>query len=218
MQAITRLCTRAILISRGGVQHDGPAAETAAKYLLSSVRTSAQRLWPDALAAPGDGLVRLREIRVRNESGDTVDSIDVRRSVGIEMVYDVLEDGHVLVPSLQIHNGSGTCLFTTHDLDPAWRGRARSRGTVTSVAWIPGNLLAEGLLLVSPSIATSHPPKNHVYCRDAIAFNVVESFEGDSARGNWDGAMPGLVRPLLKWTTQTAAAATVHSGSNARPQ
>jgi len=218
MQAITRLCSRAILISRGGVQHDGPAAETAGKYLLASVRTSAQRLWPDAQVAPGDGLVRLREIRVRDESGETVDSIDIRRSVGIEMVYDVLEEGHVLVPALQIHNGSATCLFTTHDLDPAWRGRPRSRGTVTSVAWIPGNLLAEGLLLVSASIGTSHPPKNHVFSRDAVAFHVVDSFEADSARADWDGPMPGVVRPLLKWTTQTAAATTVPSARNANPQ
>jgi lipopolysaccharide transport system ATP-binding protein len=217
MQAITRLCTRAILISRGGVQHDGPAAETAGKYLLASVGTSAQRVWPDALTAPGNGLVRLREIRVRDESGETVDSIDIRRSVGIEMVYDVLEDGHVLVPSLQIHNGSGSCLFTTRDLDPAWMGRARSRGRVTSLAWIPGNLLAEGLLLVSPSIGTSHPPKNHVYSRDAIAFHVIDSFEPDSARGDWPGPMPGVVRPLLKWTTQTAAATSVPSVRNSNP-
>ena len=210
MQAVTRLCTRAILISRGGVQHDGPAAETAGKYLLGSVGTSAERVWPDPVKAPGDGLVRLRELRVRNESGESVDSIDIRHSVGIEMVYDVLQEGHVLVPALQIHNGSSTCLFASRDLDPAWRGRARPRGRFTSVAWIPGNLLAEGLLVVSASIGTPHPPKNRFYCRDAIAFNVVDSFESDSARGDWDGPMPGVVRPLLKWTTQSSPATSVH--------
>jgi lipopolysaccharide transport system ATP-binding protein len=37
---------------------------------------------------------------------------------------------------------------------------------------------------------------------------VADSLEGDSARGDWTGHMPGVMRPMLKWTTrysQTAA-------------
>ena len=32
---------------------------------------------------------------------------------------------------------------------------------------------------------------------------VKDSLEGDSARGDWTGHMPGVVRPMLRWTTQT---------------
>src|ERR1051325_6277626 len=46
MAAITRLCQRAILISHGVIQKDGPAAEVASAYLSSSLRTSAERSWP----------------------------------------------------------------------------------------------------------------------------------------------------------------------------
>jgi lipopolysaccharide transport system ATP-binding protein len=38
---------------------------------------------------------------------------------------------------------------------------------------------------------------------NAVAFQVVDSFEGDSARGDWPGKFRGVVRPMLKWTTQT---------------
>ena len=35
-----------------------------------------------------------------------------------------------------------------------------------------------------------------------IAFHVVDSLEGDTARGDFTKKLEGLIRPLLKWTTQ----------------
>ncbi len=145
MQAITRLCTRALLISHGGIQYDGPASETAGKYLLQSASTPADRTWPEITTAPGDDVVRLRGIRVRDEAGATIESIDIRRPFGVEFTYEVTADAPRLDPSVIFHNESGMCVFLTQDLDPAWRGRRRPLGTYTNVAWIPGNLLSEGL-------------------------------------------------------------------------
>jgi lipopolysaccharide transport system ATP-binding protein len=197
MQAITRLCSRAILISQGGIQHDGPAAETAGRYLMASLNTTAESVWSELLSAPGNEVARLRKVRVRDESGCTVDTIDIRRTFGIEVVFEVLEEGHSLVPALELYNEAGTCVFLTSDLS---NDAPRPRGTVTAVAWIPGNLLSDGLLLVTVHLSTMRPLRNHVFARDAVAFHVVDSFAPDSARGDWDGPIPGVVRPLLKWT------------------
>jgi lipopolysaccharide transport system ATP-binding protein len=41
----------------------------------------------------------------------------------------------------------------------------------------------------------------HFFERDAVAFQVVDSLDGDSARGEFAGPIPGIIRPLLKWTT-----------------
>jgi lipopolysaccharide transport system ATP-binding protein len=204
MQAITRLCTRAVLISHGGIQHDGPAVETAGKYLMASVKTSAERVWREPLSAPGDGVARLRKVRVRDESGCTVDAVDIRRTFGIEMVFEVLEEGHTLIPALELYNESGACVFLTSDLDPVSTSKLRPRGTVSAVAWIPGNLLSEGLLLVTVFLSTTRPLKSHFHQRDAVAFHVVDTLAPGSARGDWDGPIPGVVRPLLKWTNHAA--------------
>src|ERR1700704_715536 len=67
MDAVTRLCQRAILVSQGVIQKDGSAAEVAGAYLLSSLRTTAERTWPSAESAPGNNVVRLRSVRVRDE-------------------------------------------------------------------------------------------------------------------------------------------------------
>jgi lipopolysaccharide transport system ATP-binding protein len=199
MPAITRLCRRAILIGSGTVQQDGPAAQVTSAYLLSSLKTAAERAWPDPATAPGNDVVRLRAIRVRGKDGDTTAAADIRQPVGIEMTYDVLKPGHCLVPKYEILNESGLCIFSALGLEPDWRTRTSPMGRLVSTAWIPGNYLAEGTLLVSASVFSPEPVRNHFSLRDLVAFQVVDSLQGDSARGDWEGAIPGVVRPLLEW-------------------
>jgi lipopolysaccharide transport system ATP-binding protein len=199
--AVTRLCQRAILISDGAILKDGPAAHVASAYLLANLSTTAERVWSDAATAPGNDIVRLRSVRVRTEEGVTTDNVDIRRPVGIEMVYDVLEPAPPLVPYYQFANEAGLCIFGAQDLDPEWRRRSRPTGQFTSVAWIPGNLLAEGVIVLTVSIFSADPYISFVYERDAIAFHVVDSVAGDSARGDVGGPLLGVVRPLLNWTT-----------------
>ena len=203
MSAINRLCQRAILISGGAIQQDGSTAQVTSSYLLSSLKTAAERAWVDPATAPGDDVVRLRAMRIRTTEGVTIEAADIRQPVGIEMAYDVLKPGYCLVPTYEVFNESGLCVFSTLGLEPQWRTRPRAIGRLVSTAWIPGNYLAEGTLLVTARVLSPDPLKNHFYQRDLVAFQVVDSLDGDSARGDWEGAMPGVVRPLLEWTTTT---------------
>ncbi len=207
MSAITRLCQRAILITGGAIQQDGPAAQVSSSYLLSSLKATAARTWPDPASAPGDEVVRLRSIRVRDSEGATITAADIRHPVGIEMTYDVLKPGYCLAPRYELFNESGLCVFSTLGLDPEWRTRPRPMGRLVSTAWIPGNYLAEGTLLVSGRVFSPDPVKDHFFGRDLVAFQVVDSLDDDAARGGWEGTLPGVVRPRLEWTTSPFAAA-----------
>jgi lipopolysaccharide transport system ATP-binding protein len=46
------------------------------------------------------------------------------------------------------------------------------------------------------------PVHVHFFERDIVAFQVVDSMDGNSARGDYAGPFPGVVRPLLKWTSE----------------
>ena len=162
----------------------------------------AVREWPDLSKAPGNDVVRLRAVRVRTEDGQVTDAVDIRKPVGIEMEYEVLKPGSVLAPNLHFYNEEGVYVFVAGDHDPAWRGKPRPEGRYVSTAWIPGNLLSEGSLIVGAAISTPDPVIVHFYERDAVAFQVIDSLDGDSARGDYAGSVPGVVRPLLRWTTQ----------------
>ena len=204
MPAISRLCERAILMGHGRILHDGPAHEVISTYLNSGLGTSAVREWTDINEAPGGDVARLRSVRVVDESGRIADTVDVRRPIRIEMEYDVLKPGYVLLPHFHLLNEDSVHLFAAHDLDPEWRGRKRPAGRYISTAWLPGNLLAEGMIFVDASMLAIEPYVFQYWNRGAVAFLVKDSLEGDSARGDWTGHMPGVMRPLLRWTTQTA--------------
>ncbi|WP_298228144.1 polysaccharide ABC transporter ATP-binding protein [Gryllotalpicola sp.] len=202
MAAVSRLCQRAVLLGEGRVFLDGPPEEVLATYLRSDLGPSSSRTWPDGATAPGNDVVRLRGVRVQTRRGPVTDSAGIAEEVGVEIEYEVLAPGHILVPNLHFFNEQGTYAFVVHDSDPAWCRRPRPVGRFFSTAWIPANYLAEGTLIVGAAISTHSPLVIHVYERDAVAFNVADSFDGTTARGDYVGYMPGVVRPLVPWETR----------------
>jgi lipopolysaccharide transport system ATP-binding protein len=201
LPAITRLCMRAVLLDRGRLVAEGQPQEVVNRYLSTSWGAGAERVWGDD--APGDAAVRLRRVRVASEDGETAAAVDVRRESRIEVTYDVLEEGHALVPVIELYNEEGTEVFSTHDTGAEWRRRPRPRGRYTSAVKLPGNLLAEGTLIAHVSIM-SHFPSTILHARvaNAVAFQVLDEPGGVSARGDYAGPMPGVVRPLLEWETR----------------
>jgi lipopolysaccharide transport system ATP-binding protein len=211
MPAITRLCPRTILLDAGSVMHDGPSPQVVSTYLRSSIGTTAAREWPDINKAPGNDIVRLLAVRVRTEDGEIADAVDIRRPVGIEMEFEVLRPGNVLVPNYHFFNEEGINAFIAADQDHIWQRQPRPKGRYLSTAWIPGNLLSEGTLIVGAAISTMDPLMVHFFERDAVAFQVVDSLDGDSARGDYAGPMPGIIRPLFRWTTKDSSnCGTIH--------
>jgi lipopolysaccharide transport system ATP-binding protein len=201
MQAVTRLCPRAIMLEDGRVREDGQTARVVTSYLRSGLGTSAAREWTDVTRAPGNDIVRLHAVRVRVESGETEEAIDIRRPISVEMDFQVLTGGHVLVPNFHFFNEDGTCLFVTVELSAEWKRKPRPVGTYRAAVHIPGNFLAEGTLVIAAAISTLDPVVIHVHELEAVAVQIVDSGGGDTARGDYVGQVPGSVRPLLTWTT-----------------
>jgi lipopolysaccharide transport system ATP-binding protein len=205
MSAIARLCPRTILLDSGGVGLDGPSHQVVAQYLSSDIGTMAQREWRDASRAPASGAARLCAVRVLGAENQVTDSIDIRKPVGIEMEFDVLEPGWTFAASYDFYNEEGLLLFGSLEIDPKWRGKPRMPGRYATTAWVPGNLLSEGTVVVNVELVTTHPLTRHFQERQAVAFHVVDSMDGDSARGDWGGEWSGAVRPMLDWNTRYEA-------------
>jgi lipopolysaccharide transport system ATP-binding protein len=202
MPSITRLCERAMLLTSGRLVESGPADLVVADYLSSNLGTNAYKEYHDPLMAPGNDIARLFSVRVIDEQGNTSYNFDIRQPIGIEMTYDILRPGYAMYPHFTLHNEEEVLLFTSIDTDPDWRGVNREPGRYVSTAWIPGNTLAEGNFSIGAAMRTELPHLVHFYDLDSVAFQVVESPDGDTARMDYSGRMRGVVRPYLKWTTQ----------------
>ena len=203
MAAISRLCSRAILIEGGRVAGDGPTDEVVNSYLRGETNSAAAREW-NSSTAPGNNVARLHSVKICDEDNAMVASVDIRHPVALVMEFEVLEPGHVLSPNFHIYSEEGIILFVSNDLDPQWLGRPRPPGIYTSTAWIPGNFLAEGTLYVGAAVSTLDPVMVHFFEPQIVAFRVVDNHESGSVRGDFKGPYPGVVRPALKWTTKYA--------------
>ena len=191
MMAVTRLCQRTILLDEGRVIADGPSHEIVSDYLRSGLGTTAHREWHDL-----DCFARQRSrppalrCGLRSLVGEISEAMDIRKPVRVEMEFDVLSPGHSLVPNFHFFNEEGICVFIAGDHDPEWERRTGRSASLTT-AWIPGNYLSEGSLVVSAAISTMDPVIVHFFERDAVAFQVIDSLDGDSARGDYAGPIPG---------------------------
>jgi len=203
MQAVSQLCDRALWLDHGQVVGEGESAEVVARYLQAGFGSGSHREWPDLASAPGDDLVRLQSVRVVDERGQLIDTLDVRRSVGIEITFVVLRIGEAILPKIKVYDSRGDVAFNAMDTSARWH-EPSSPGEHTTTAWIPGNLLNEGLTSVDVSVCSLGAPKlyPHAGCYDAVSFHTRDPGDGDSARGLFTGQWKGVVRPLLDWTTE----------------
>jgi lipopolysaccharide transport system ATP-binding protein len=201
MLAVGQMCDRVMLLDGGRIAREGPSGDVVAHYLQSEHGTGARRSWP-ADEAPGDDLVRLYEVRAVQD-GEIAPAVDVRRPVGIEITFRILRDGVPLVPKIKVRDQQGNVAFNAMATSERWHEPSRPGGYVAT-AWIPPNLLNEGLTTVDVGIFSLDAPKLHPHtgAYDAVSFHVQDPGEGDSARGLFTGQWHGVVRPLLEWTCE----------------
>lgn len=202
MQSIGRLCSRVIWLKDGEIALDGETNEVISAYRTEQSETGSERIWSEPSKRPGNDLAKLSAVRVLDKNGVPASAIDIREPLFIEMEYEILSGEKVVVPNIHLYNDFGVCVFVSHDWQSEWRTKPRPRGTYVSRMKIPGNFLAEGAFLVTVAASTYTPMEVHFVVRDAVLFHVVDSIDGETARGDYAGVLPGIVRPILEWETE----------------
>jgi len=202
MSAVVRLCQRCLLLDKGTVMLDGPSGDTVAQYVRSGLEVTSERLWPDNEEAPGNDVARMHAVRACAEDGSVSRLYDIRKPIILEVEFEVKKPDYNLTTHFHVNNAYGIRAFSIHDTDENWRGRPRPVGRYRCRTRIPGNLLSEGMLYIHAVVLNMDPIETICWASKAIAFNVFDPLEGDSARGDWPREIYGAVRPLLEWTTE----------------
>ncbi len=203
MQTINQLCDRVIWLDGGTIVEDGDPSDVVTQYLQGSHSSGSHISWPDDESAPGDDLARLLSVRAIDEDGHTIDTIDVRDTVGIETRYRVLREGPAVFAKIRVRDRRSDIAFNAMDIAPHALDSS-APGIYAATAWIPGNLLSEGTTTADVAICTLRSPKLHQRAAqyEAVLFTVFDPGDGDSARGRFTGQISGVVRPLLEWSVE----------------
>jgi lipopolysaccharide transport system ATP-binding protein len=195
-----------VWLEQGQIVDDGPAEAVVTAYQQSIWQLGPERAWENGADAPGNQVVRLRRARVRTRAGDTAEAVNVEQPVGVELTYEVLEAGHILIPNCHFYNDQQLKLFAVQDVHSEWRRQPRPTGTYVTTLWLPGNFLNEGTLIVDVAVSSHRPDiRVHFFQKQAVAFHIYDSLNGNSARGDYAGTIDGVVRPVVDWETQVGA-------------
>ena len=212
MSAVTRLCDRGLLLRGGQIVMDGTAADVVHHHVAAGTGDTTAREWPDINDAPGDDAVRLRAVRMVGASGAPIGAAKHSEPVGIQMVFDVLEEGHILSPYFSVVSDAGVDLFSTAESDKSVDTVTRKVGRYISTAWVPANLLADGchyVRVVMRSVLTQSRPFTE---RDIITFTVLDDSDHTVGSSWWEGRASGIIKPQLNWTTEYVPAEMVIEG------
>lgn len=204
LSSIGAFCDRTILLNKGVIELETETNEVVTKYALDNepvIALSESREWTDTDTSPGSEEVKLCSVRVCDESGVALPVVSIRQPIKIEIEFDVIEGGHNIVPGFYINTLDGICAFTSYSQDPKFKDPLPV-GRYKSVAWIPRDFLAEGFFKLTVSAACFEPFKVYFSETEVIIFEVVDTWDGTSVRGEYKWTWPGVVRPMLKWETE----------------
>lgn len=201
MDSIRKFCPTTLLLDAGRIISQGPTEKVIQEYVTKHLQTKAETSWPQG-AVSYNGEVSLQRAFLHAENGERRDRFDSTEKVGITLEYEVLKEDAVFTHGFNLYNQENANVFNSHDVTSEWRTRKRKRGSYRATAWIPGQLLPEGIFTLSLALFLPNPVDVLVHEHNALSFEIFTDFSKLSARGNYADEFPGLVRPLIPWEAE----------------
>ena len=199
MVAVQSLCQRVLLMQGGTLVADGPSAAGVARYLQHAHQHDGRQAWPDLAAAPGNEVVRIRNVSITAGCSDRSTNGSL---LTMQSDFEVVTEYQILQPARTVHltyhvlNDQDIVVFTT-GCEPM----ARRPGAYRARFRVPANLLNSGGYSLKLYIVENG---NQVtYTRDAfVSFSISDAAERTHG---WHGREPGVVQPSIPWQTENIA-------------
>ena len=195
MIAVNSLCKRVVWLDNGSVVDDGVTSQVISKYLSNnSSNILFEEVWQDVSKAPGNDTVRLHRLYVEPSDNKSQHQITMQTPFKVIVEYWNLQANSNLHITLHLYTEEGAVAFTTG----SQYNRSMPAGLFRSICHVPGDLLNSGqhrfMVLVVKD--TSSVIFNY---ESRVVFDVVDLRERE---GSWYGREPGVVQPVLNWTTE----------------
>jgi lipopolysaccharide transport system ATP-binding protein len=192
LNTVNSLCDECLLLENGRVKQIGPTAEVTAAYFNSNQDDSGPQL--DLRNAPlGDDVALLHGASLVNGAGEAISHARLDTVFGIEITYELRRFDQPVIPNLHFFS-AGTCAFVTSPITIP----QLQPGLHKAVVWIPTGLLNAGSYDINIAASSMTPVRVHFHVMDRFSFSVLEDLN-DPARHNYVQAVPGIVRPRLRW-------------------
>jgi hypothetical protein len=148
--------------------------------------------FPSDMTRPGDDVARLCRARLLVDDPDNLETIDRNELISVEMTFEVLKPGYVLMPNFHVFLQDQYVFVSSppqiSELAP---------GIYNSTMSIPRGFLNVGSFTIGVALTSVNPQQVHFFVRYALRFRVTE-------RRVAEMYIPGPVRPSMEWNITCA--------------
>lgn len=203
--AISQFCTTAIYLEKGLIKQIGPAQDVVEEYMLQSTAGVDEGVGPDLVGSHvlpkpvGDELVQIEAIELVSPSGKQTARASITDPVLIRLTFRVLEaTDHLFVPNLHVRTIDG--MYVTVVSPPQSEVHALDAGVYVADCVLPAHLLNNGIFSLQAVVSSfNHGQTVHANVPNALTFEVVDDLSDTTYRNGYMLAIPGVIRPRLKW-------------------
>jgi lipopolysaccharide transport system ATP-binding protein len=204
LNAVQRLCTRALLLDAGRLEMDGPPAAVVPRYLerWGSVHSDGTLIVGDDLPRFGTGDVRIRRVTLTDVGGTELTAVHFGQPFRVAMLVEAFVPIDEAVFEIGVSSGDGDRILTAQNID----GER------------PPAVLAPGLHEVEAEVRATLLPGEYnltlgVHRRNGVTLDYIEQVLGFGALNvaeaggdhyPWRGVR-GYVRPDSEWSPPVRA-------------
>ncbi len=194
MNSVSSLCDRGILLKNGSIQKDDKINNVIDEYLSGITTYGSKIQFPKNERPSRDQIASLHSTRMVNKNEEDISSAECADQVGIEMIYEIIDDSNIPTPCFDICTTKDELLFMnigdTENLP-------KKKGVYRVILWLPENLFNQGTYLFSVALVTLDGWKIHFYLKHALA---LEFYENLLKRKNaFEEKIDGLIKPMCEW-------------------
>lgn len=197
LTAISKLCTRGLVLDKGEIVFDGEVTR-AIHYYMDTVINNSPKQNTEASRGNNDS-VKFLSARIVDTNGAAVISVDISNPFAIEMKFRVSDHTNgILVPNCHFKTGDGLYAFIVNAPDM----RPFEPGVYTASCKVPGNFFNEGIYKIGVAVTEYRKTslKVHFFAEDYLTLSISESVFDNPLRYGYSGPIPGVLRPSLEWT------------------
>jgi len=207
MAAVKSMCEKALYLKKGEVVSFSSVDEAATSYSRTVAEESGEGAWHKPTFTLPDTDIEVQIDcadyieclggSIVDANGNETAHLDIDKPFSIALRYRIRKEvPHRVVPNFHFYDEAGGRVFIAFPESPA----STAVGDYEIVCNIDPFQFNNGRFSVMPALS-SYELENplHFALYNALRFEVYEPRNADPRRHGWEGGLPGVSRPRLKW-------------------
>jgi len=208
MDAVRRLCGRAVWLDGGAVKEIGPTELCVSRYLLKGLREGGRAVFQPPHRLENGMPVQLHAVQIEDGTGRVTNRFSARSPIRVRIEWEALERLYKPRIGFVLQTADGVDVFSALDAT-AWRNPWLPPGRRVSSCVIPGQLLNEGEYVLDvggdvPNRCDFNRGRTGAILRFEIEDDMTLPNKYYGEEGFRDGRWCGVLLPNIPWQQEPA--------------